>query len=107
MSIKVLDLPYEQFHTEDEMVQAVNYAYVRYLVLFVQERGKLPALFETLRTSRAIDFRWADDDVTVRTPSTKGDLSLLASVLDMRSDQVEPAFRHWLPTVLPTTGQCK
>ena len=106
-SEQLLDMPYEAFHLADEFEQAVHYAHARYLVLFVQEREKLPALLEALRNRRTIDFAAKTDDVVVRRPGKGADLATTAAVLGMAPREVEPAFRAWLVTVLPTNRQCR
>jgi hypothetical protein len=103
---QLMSMSYAQFHEKSELQQTLHYALARYFVLYVQDQGKLPALYHALRPPRAIDLEGAANEVVIRWRAPGTDLATAATVLGTKPAELEQAFRAWLPSVLPASRQC-
>lgn len=73
-------------HDFESRQQSANHAMARYFVLFLQEHGQLPAVFDAFRRRPVAE---SDAD------PAESAAALLASVLQQPLDQVDAAFVSW------------
>ena len=79
--------------------QARNHAFARYFVMYLQDKGKLPAVVRAVSTQPVLTYKASGDVVDVVTTSGKEMEELIARTLEMSVPQLNADFDAWLRTV--------
>jgi len=79
---------FDGFEDNDICVAAIDYAYGKHLMLYLQEQGKLPTLLTAVKNRKEI----TDVDGMV----TQTDIELFEQALNDNVDNVETKFNEWM-----------